>query len=112
MITKISDAEGVLCMSHTDIERAFLTYYQNLFWSKRLEGVDTCLASMSRRITRDMNEQLLQPCTLEEVSNTLQHMGPFKAPGPDGFLACFYQENWSNIGDEVCHVVTHFLISG
>jgi hypothetical protein len=67
---------------------------------------------LSRKITSEMNAQLLQPCTPEEVSTTLQNMGLFKASGPDGFLAAFYQHNWARIGDEVCHAISNFISLG
>lgn len=36
-------------------------------------------------------------------------MAPLKAPGPDGFFAEFYRQQWSTVGQEVCTVVLHFL---
>jgi hypothetical protein len=35
---------------------------------------------------------------------------PFKAPGPDGFPALFYQHNWANIGEGVCHAINNLFI--
>jgi hypothetical protein len=91
LITKITYVEGVLCTKQADIKRAFLTYYQNLFRFKRSEEVGICLSGMARQITREMNDELLKPCTLEEVSQALQYLGPLKAPGLNGFSTCFYQ---------------------
>lgn len=31
------------------------------------------------------------------------HMGPHKAPNPDGYGACFYHDHWSVVGKDVCH---------
>lgn len=39
-------------------------------------------------------------------------MAPLKAPGPDGFPACFYQQNWSIGHKEVCEAVYHFFETG
>jgi hypothetical protein len=39
-------------------------------------------------------------------------MAALKAPDPNSFAACFYQENWAFIGDEVCKAVTNFFTIG
>jgi hypothetical protein len=67
---------------------------------------------MTCRVTDEMNADLLKPCTLEEVSLAFKFMGPFKASGPDGFSASFYQHNWAHIGEEVCLAINNFIISG
>jgi len=111
-IHSIQDTDGELHTDQPAIEEAFLQYYQHLFQSNSCADVERCLSGMDSRITPEMNEELLKPCTLEEVSHTLQHMGPLKASGPDGFSASFYQHNWATIGDKVCHAIFNFLNSG
>jgi hypothetical protein len=47
---------------------------------------------VERRISNEMNERLLIPFTVEDVEAALHQMAPLKAPGPDGFNACFFQK--------------------
>ena len=39
--------------------------------------------------------------TLEEIKDALWSMKPYKAPGPDGLHAGFYQRFWHVVGDSV-----------
>lgn len=66
-----------MCIDQGAIKEAFLSYYKELFWSSRLEGVEECLPGMEGRVTAEMNGNL-KPCTTEEVSLALQHMGHLK----------------------------------
>jgi hypothetical protein len=59
-----------------------------------------------------MNSQLLREFTVEEINGALMQMPPLNALGPDGFAACFYQENWASVGIEVCNSILGFLNSG
>ncbi|CAJ2645411.1 unnamed protein product [Trifolium pratense] len=55
----------------------------------------------------DENEidALAAPITNDEVKNALFEMSPWKAPGPDGFPAGFYQKSWNIVGDTMCNFV-------
>jgi hypothetical protein len=44
-----------------------------------------------------------------EVKEALDHMGPMKSPGPDGFAASFFQNSWDTVGEEVCRATLGFL---
>jgi hypothetical protein len=59
-----------------------------------------------------MNDDLCKPYTDEEIETTLFEMGPTKAPGPDGFLALFYQAHWDFLKAEICNAVRSFLCGG
>jgi hypothetical protein len=59
-----------------------------------------------------MSTDLCKEFSDEEISIALFQIGPIKAPGPDGFHACFYQRNWELLRDEVLVVVHHFFSTG
>jgi hypothetical protein len=61
------------------------------------------------RVTQEMNNVLTSRFLPEEVYNALSQMQPLKAPGPDGFGVCFYQQHWAIVGDSVRNVVLDFL---
>lgn len=63
-------------------------------------------------MTDCMNGRLVRQFEAAEVDLALSQMQPMKSPGPDGFAACFYQESWSLIREEVSSVVLSFLNEG
>jgi hypothetical protein len=40
-----------------------------------------------------------------EIYNTLMEMGGFKAPGPDGLQAVFYQIQWATVKHSFCNLI-------
>lgn len=59
-----------------------------------------------------MNQNLCRDFSEEEISDALFQIGPLKAPGPDGFLARFFQQNWGLLKQDVIIGVKEFFNSG
>ena len=53
-----------------------------------------------------------EPVTIKEIKSIVFQLGPFKAPGPNGFPAFFYQEFWQIVKQDVCNSVQAFFHSG
>lgn len=43
--------------------------------------------------------------TEEEIHRAIKNMGPFKAPGVDGFQAIFFQSQWKIMGKDFCSMI-------
>ena len=71
-----------------------------------------CIDSLKPSVTAKMNLNLLKKFTWEKVNEALMQMSPLKAPGLDGFVASFYQNNWDMVGDEVSSAILESLNSG
>ncbi|VFQ77908.1 unnamed protein product [Cuscuta campestris] len=50
--------------------------------------------------------------TLEEVKEVVFDIGNDKAPGPDGYTAAFFKNQWATIGQDVYGAVLEFFTSG
>jgi hypothetical protein len=87
---KIKDKDGRWCYSQEDIEAAFVGYFTELFTAGKEMDMDDCLAAIDRKVTLEINQTLMAEFTVEEISSAMNQMPPLKAPGPDGFSACFY----------------------
>lgn len=69
------------------------------------------LGSIPNLVTREMNESLLRPIPLFELEAVVFQMKRGKAPGPDGFLAKFFQEFWEVIKLDLLAVVQESLLN-
>ncbi|KAF5462771.1 hypothetical protein F2P56_018752 [Juglans regia] len=74
---------------------------RNLFNSSQPRGIEEVLKEEDTVITDDINMQLKKRCCFEKVRVVVFDMNPFSSPGPDGFSADFYQDNWQVVGVEV-----------
>ena len=54
-------------------------------------------------------QKLEMPFSEEEIHIALKTMHPFKAPGPDGFQAFFFQRFWPIVKEKVCKMALHVL---
>ncbi|OMO94104.1 RNA-directed DNA polymerase [Corchorus capsularis] len=48
----------------------------------------------------------------EEIERAIRCIGAHKAPGPDGFQACFFQKNWDTVKLGVINIVKIAFESG
>ncbi|XP_059449559.1 uncharacterized protein LOC132180675 [Corylus avellana] len=101
LISNIWDEEGNNFRTPDEIEGVFVRYFQKIFTLSTPSGMETCLQNITSRVSQEMNKNLLQEFTSEEVLLALQQMAPLKSLGPEGLPACFFQENWEIVGDEV-----------
>jgi hypothetical protein len=101
-----------LWIKREDLEVAFNEYFKYLFTAISHLEVDRSLAALENKGMPQMNEKLLPELNVEEISQALNQIAPLKAPGPDGFPAFFFQQNWPSIKEEVSSTIIHFFNSG
>ncbi|XP_044505748.1 uncharacterized protein LOC123225703 [Mangifera indica] len=58
------------------------------------------------------NDILIKENSVEEIKETIFAMDNNKAPGLDGYGACFFKAGWNIIGDDVIKAIKHFFKTG
>ncbi|XP_017625048.2 uncharacterized protein LOC108468690 [Gossypium arboreum] len=56
---------------------------------------------VDKRISSEMNEELLRPFTEDNIMYAIRSMPPLKAPGVDAFSSIFFQNYWHIVGPKV-----------
>ncbi|XP_031402735.1 uncharacterized protein LOC116212324 [Punica granatum] len=92
----INDEAMLKCMT--------LRHFQRLYVASN-DIRPTTLLNGFPAVLHDKLQHLDRAITPEEVYRALFDMDPFKAPGPDGFQAVFFQKNWSVISEAVIKFV-------
>lgn len=111
-IAKIEDEFGNVFPEEEDIQRVFVDYYTKLFTAKSNLEMEEAVEAVSYKMSTEMQNELSQPFTEEEVTTTLNQMHPCKASGPDGMSALFFQKFWSVVGKSVIHSTLNVLNNG
>lgn len=57
--------------------------------------------AISPRVSFEQNKTLKKIPSATEIKEALFSVHPEKAPGPDGFSACFFQSNWVVVGADM-----------
>lgn len=105
------DNAGVWREDEEDIEGIFSDYFCNMFTSTNPSdgSLQEVLKYINPIVSDVCNQNLLRPFTKDEIYAALQQMHPYKALGPDGMHAIFYQRFWHIVGDDVIAYVSSIL---
>lgn len=57
-------------------------------------------------------EEMIQGVCDGEIKKAMFDIADVKAPGPDGFTACFFKKAWAIVGNEVCAAIRDFFLDG
>jgi hypothetical protein len=89
---KIKSAVGK--QSPVGLGRMAKTFYRKLFSKKDSTSYSFPVRGLFPVEEQFQIDQLISQISDEEIKTALFEMKPFKAPGPDGFQAFFYQTRW------------------
>ena len=106
------DADGQWTTHPGHVVDTIVGFYQNLFTSSNPNGFEDILEQIPTTVTEDMNKELTENFTAQEVEDAIKQMAPLKSPDPDGMPPLFYQSYWSLVGNDVIEAILHYLNIG
>lgn len=110
-IMGLLDENGVWVMDQQRLKELAVGFYSSLFRS------ESCLqeafpSGLFPSISEAKLLSLQRECSDDEVKRALFEMGPYKAPGPDGFHAGFFQCMWPTTGPSLIAMVKQVMAGG
>ena len=101
LIKSLIDDNGVKHEDASGMKDLVQSYFTNLFTSEVNHLGPEVLSDVGRRVSDEMNNELMAPFTREEVKAALFSIGDLKAPGPDGLHAIFFKRFWNMLGEDL-----------
>lgn len=83
------------------ISKITVKYFIKLFTASNKGDDERLFGLVQKRVTSEMNVELLKPFTLADISNAVRSMAPLKVLGLVGFLDLFFQRYWHVLGPQI-----------
>ncbi|KAM1131909.1 hypothetical protein FF1_046365 [Malus domestica] len=111
-IKGLEDLNGVWQEDEATISSIAISYFAVLFKSSSPGQIDEIGECLAPRVSAEDNLALTAAVTEEEIKTVVFQIPPIRAPGPDGYSGCFYQDHWDTVGKDVIKIVKAFWHSG
>ncbi|KAL0342700.1 UNVERIFIED_CONTAM: hypothetical protein Scaly_1932600 [Sesamum calycinum] len=109
-ILAITKTDGSTITSAVEIGQEFVTYFTSLLGTKvQTLTVDNAVFNWGPKLSSELALELCRAITPVEVKQAIFHISDNKAPGPDGYSACFFKTSMAYLGNQVCMAVLDFF---
>ncbi|GJX69516.1 RNA-directed DNA polymerase, eukaryota, reverse transcriptase zinc-binding domain protein [Tanacetum coccineum] len=95
------------------VPQQFVKHFQDFL------GKETIVKSIEDRddlftctLTDDEACTMIKEVSNEEIKKAMFDIADVKAPGPDGFTACFFKRAWKVVEQDVCEAIEDFFANG
>lgn len=111
-IQALLNDNGELETDEEIIQKRVFHYFENIFKKDGEAHQVRPIPKGFPNVTDHIHASMCREVTKEEVRSALFDMAPYKAPGPDGFHAGFYQHAWDTVGEDITKMVKEFINTG
>ncbi|KAL2944091.1 LINE-1 retrotransposable element ORF2 protein [Bienertia sinuspersici] len=114
-IHAIQNLDGNSYNSPGQIASAFSQFYKQLIGSSEMVDrihVEQHIVDEGPTLRNDQKEEIMRSFNAQDVKEAIFSIDGDKAPGPDGFGASFFKENWNIVGPLVSDAVLDFFKNG
>lgn len=111
-ISTLQDESGDWVTEQPMISALLLDFFRKLYTDEAPSTTTPPWPTTTKTFPTLMQPQIAKlgaPFNKEEIKEALSMMSPYKAPGPDGFPAAFYQNNWEIVGDQISSTILNLL---
>ncbi|GLT29812.1 hypothetical protein SLA2020_046560 [Shorea laevis] len=110
----LKDANGIWIHDSNSLKVTILQHFQDLYHTSLSHSFQDSFDSISRgpKINDSSWGDLVLPPTNAEIWFAIKSMKPWKAPGPDGLHAAFFQQYWDSINPKLCNEIRLVFSSG
>ena len=111
-IQRLKNSRGEWVEGQEEVTQVVCEYFQGIYNSTNVQHLFECLSVVPRRVTAEMNSNLLKPVSNSEIRTAVFSLGALKAPGKDGLNGTFFQNHWDVVGESICAAVKAFFQYG
>jgi AraC-like DNA-binding protein len=111
-IKKLKCGDGSWCDALDEMKSMSRDYFADLFTADLGVCPNQILNHVVPKINDEMNEGLCKELPEKEIADAMFQMRPLKAPGLDGFPACFYQRHWDTMSKDVVAMTQQLFSDG
>ncbi|XP_034217323.1 uncharacterized protein LOC117628881 [Prunus dulcis] len=106
-IERLKNANGIWIEEANSLKILAVDHFSNLFSTTSLGDYVIDPPNLFPPVDVVDLHGLVQPINMTEVKTSLFNIGGLKAPGADGFPACFYQSQWNQCVDDIFQMVVN-----
>ncbi|XP_020412737.1 uncharacterized protein LOC109947231 [Prunus persica] len=111
-IERLKDINGDWISSKEGLKTLAVEYFHGLFLDDVVDIIRSPLPSLFPHIPEADLAAVSKEVTAKEVQDALFAIGPYKAPGPDGYSAIFFHNCWSLCRKDIEDLVFKCFSSG